>query len=171
MKRYRSVPDAAFAIVLLWATVLATVLLLGTADLAIRWERHVFYGRQNAPFARFLVPFAVLLAAASLARWQLLHRGVRWWCYCLVVAAAVYSWTGFESLPLHDMFFRYLGSHGRFGCRDEHYESYIFKDTTAPWILFGPLIVSAFGHWIYANPEAKSWWRWLTTYERHKPSA
>src|SRR3954469_9918506 len=40
----------------------------------------------------------------------------------------------------HDLADYYFGSHGRFGCQDEHYDTYIFRDTTAPWILHGPVL-------------------------------
>jgi hypothetical protein len=174
MRRYKSNPDACYGIALLSSGLLA--LLLTCASVELVYGHPGFY---ISRVPRFHYPIAALLVAAVIARWQLRRSGIRWWAYLGLLIPALYAilfcanW--FRS-GMHDVALAYFDSHGRFGCQDEHYDGYLFRDDTAPWILFGPLVLATLGHWLYRSPaalarfsaSARSLIRWSTTYEPRK---
>ena len=167
MRHYKSIPDACYGAVLLAAAVLA--LLTSLASLDLLYVHRGFYISYVPPLH---YPLAGLLVATLVARWQLQRRGIRWWTYCCLLLLTLYvmlfcaSW--FRS-GLHDVVLYFFGSHGRFGCHDERYDSYIFRDDTTPWILCGPLVLATIGHWFSQRPPAlMRLIRWSTTYESRK---
>lgn len=125
-----------------------------------------------------ILPFGLLLLFNGIAYWQLVRSRVRWWAYLGVLLAILwlmfFSGNWFTS-GFHDLAEHYFDSHGRFGCQGENYDSYIFRDTTAPWILHGPFVAAILAHWLYRSPVASArlgaFIRWSTTYEPRKTAA
>lgn len=173
MRRYRSNVDACFGVILTVAALMALLFSCATID----YDFHVDFGW--GPLNRIQYPLGCLLVFIFIARWQLFRSGIRWWAYLGLIAPSVFvilfekRWFYDE---LHDFALMYFRSHGRFGCHDEQYGSYIFRDDTAPWILFGPLIIATVLHWLYRSPiflthvkkRALSFFRWSTTYESRR---
>ena len=171
MRHYKSNLDACYGAILVVIALVAFLFSCYTIDFVLhtdpRWaSRHRIY-----------YPLACLLCFIFVARWQLFHSGIRWWVYLGLLISPVYVimfQSGWFRDELHDLALEYFRSHGRFGCHDDNYSSYIFRDDTAPWIMFGPFILATVLHWIYRTPEffslvrreAISSWRWITTYEK-----
>lgn len=175
MRRHESIADACFGTVLLLAAFEG--LLMGYGNVEVVYLVGSFFHVSS-----LVVPFSALLLAALVARWQLVHSRIQWWAYLGVLLPTLWVMFfshGWFTSGFHDLAEHYFGSHGRFGCQDEHYDTYIFRDTTAPWILHGPIVVATLAHWLYRSPVAlarlsawgRSFVRWSTTYEPRKTAA
>lgn len=95
-----------------------------------------------------LTPFFFFLATVVIVRRRLIHACMQTWAYMLLLTATVLAFCfslGWFRDPMHDigMFF---GSHGRWGC---YCPGYLIRDRTAPWLLFGPVVIASVGHWIW----------------------
>jgi len=175
MRHYKSNVDACYGAML----VVMALMALWFSAFTIDWDIHT--DPAFSPRHLIYCPLGILFLFAFIARWQLFYSRVRWWVYAALILSAGYV-IGFESGwffdELHDLSLEYFQSHGRFGCHDANYSGYIFRDTTAPWILFSPLIVATVLHWLYRSPiflehvkrRALSIFRWSTTYES-RPAA
>jgi hypothetical protein len=176
MRPYKSIPDACYGMILLFGASLVAILSYVSIDFL-----YVHPGFYIARQPSIHYPMACLFAIVLVARWQLSRAGIQWWAYFALLLAMLYvmffSGHWFES-GLHDVALFYFDSHGRFGCHDERYESYIFRDDTAVWILFGSLVFATVIHWLYRRPRAlaslttwvRSFIRWSTKYEPRKTS-
>jgi hypothetical protein len=173
MRHYKSKVDACYGAVLLIAALVALSLSCATIDYVLNTNA------DYAPRHPIYYPFACLFVFAFLARWQLLRSGIRWWVYLGLLIPTLYAalfMTGWFRDELHDFALMYFESHGKFGCHDERYASYIFRDDTAPWILFGPFVLATVSYWLSRSPAvwafAKrhivSFLRWSTTYETRR---
>jgi hypothetical protein len=147
MRGYKNKVDAAFGVLLVIGSLLGLLLLLAAFYVTVFWK--------NPQYAGLIVPFVLMLVVFILGRVQLLRRGVRWWAYLSMLLMSCWAAAAFGALPLHDIFVVYFGSHGRFGCEElievapEVYRhAYLFRDQTAPFILFGPLFLGVLCHWI-----------------------
>ena len=171
MRHYKSNADACYGSMLVVMALLALLFSAFTID----WDIHT-----NPAFSpRHLIyyPLGILFVFAFIARWQLFHSRIRWWVYSALFLSSVYIIcfeSGWFYDELHDLSLEYFRSHGRFGCHDDNYSSYIFRDDTAPWILFSPFILATMLHWFYTSEafrrHAVSLWRWSTRYES-RPAA
>lgn len=54
--------------------------------------------------------------------------------------------------PMHDIALIF-GSHGRWGCQlyDDQGPAYLLRDSTLPFILFGPILGTNAAHWLFAG--------------------
>jgi hypothetical protein len=145
MGRYKSNLDACFGAVLIVAALIAIVFSCATLD----YDFHVVVGWGSLNHIQY--PLGFLLVFIFTARYQLFHSGIRWWTYFGLMLPSLYVIffeNGWFYNELHDFALMYFRSHGRFGCHDEQYGSYIFRDDTAPWILFGSFVLIVASHWI-----------------------
>lgn len=143
MKKYPTLADAAFGMVLLCSAIVGVLMMSGIVALNISfWEIYHF------PWWTSTVIF--------------MHLGVILWVrkslHCSNVPLAAYIALGITtallflvslgwlSTPMHDIAL-FFGSHGRFGCRSPEY--WITEDT-APWMLSLPVIIACIGH---------RWWK------------
>jgi hypothetical protein len=170
MRHYKSNADACYGAML----VVMALMALWFSAFTIDWDIHAL---AIIPRQLIYYPLGILFALAFIARWQLFHSRIRWWVYSALILSSGYVIcfdSGWFYNELHDLALEYFRSHGRFGCHDANYSSYIFRDTTAPWILFSPLIIATLLHWLYSSPIVKkhavSLYRWSTTYES-RPAA
>lgn len=172
MRHYKSSVDACYGMIFVLAALMALLFSCATIDYILNTDA------SYAPRHHIHFPLACLFVFIVIARWQLFHSRIRWWVYLGLLIPSVYVitfQTGWFRDELHDFAMIYFQSHGRFGCHDEHYGSYIFRDDTAPWILFGPFLFATVCHWFYGSPAAlarfHSLIRWSTTYESRKMAA
>jgi hypothetical protein len=145
MRHYKSNLDACYGAMLLLMALMA----LWISVFAIDWGIHAYAG---IPRDLIYFPLSILIAFAFVARWQLFHCQIRWWVYLVLILSSGYVIcfdAGWFYNEMHDFALEYFRSHGRFGCHDANYSGYIFKDSTAPWILFSPFILATFLHWIF----------------------
>ena len=146
MRKYKSNLDACYGAILIIMALMALIFSGLTIDFDLNTDpcyasRHLIY-----------CPLSCLVVFIVLGRWQLFRSGIRWWVYLGLLVPCVYVIffeSGWFYDELHDFALEYFRSHGRFGCHDNQYGGYIFRDNTAPWILFGPFILVTLLHWIY----------------------
>ena len=146
MRHYKSRLDACFGAILVVTALIAFVFSAFTID----WDIHT--NPDISPRHLIYYPLGILLAFTFIARWQLFHSRIGWYVYLGLLVPAIFVIlfeTGWFYDELHDFSLEYFRSHGRFGCHDANYTSYIFKDSTAPWILFSPCILATVLHWIF----------------------
>jgi ABC-type sulfate transport system permease component len=126
MRRYQSIPDACFGVVLLLAALQALLMGYGNFELV-----NLVGSFFNVPSLG--VPFTILLLSSGIAWWQLLHSRIKWWAYSGILVAMLwvmfFSGNWFTS-GFHDLAMHYFDSHGRFGCSDG--QTYIFVTLPRP---------------------------------------
>jgi hypothetical protein len=148
MKRYGNFMDAFYGAVLLLQSMLCFLMLLATGFYAYLWLQSLKYFPLQWLLSKFCF-FAPAMATGFLVRRQLISGKLKLWSRIAAVIGsclALYiSMSWFED-PMHD-FGLMFGSHGRWGCRCDDC-GYIFTDSTTPWILFMPVILTSVSHWL-----------------------
>lgn len=151
MKFYTRPTDATLGMVLLLEALAAIFMILGSLWHSLMW---LFVEMPLSFIAELLliVPYLVLIVMIFVFRHHLFRGHVPRWGYLGLLAAtftALWFACGWFIDPMHDIGLLF-DSHGRWGCRmkDESGANvYFIRDNTAPWLLYGPLILVITGHW------------------------